>query len=95
LRPDLVLARDLLGNLYLQSGEIERSITQSRRALQESPSDQESLYHLIQALRKSKPSDPELPVLVKRLAELRQQSRSEEAAGNRYRLYEAPPENNK
>lgn len=93
LRPDLVLARDLLGNLYLQSGGIERSIAQSRRALQLSPSDQESLYHLIQALRKSKPGSPELPALVKRLAELRQQSRSEEAAGNRYRLYEAPSQN--
>ena len=93
LRPDLVLARDLLGNLYLQSGAIERSIAQSRRALQLSPSDQESLYHLIQALRKSKPGSPELPPLVKRLADLRQQSRSEEAAGNRYRLYEAPSQN--
>lgn len=93
LRPDFVLARDLLGNLYLKSGETERSIVQSRRALQESPSDQESLYHLIQGLRKSKPGSTELPALVKRLAELRQQSRSEEAAGNRYKLYEAPEGN--
>ena len=93
LRPDFVLARDLLGNLYLKSGETERSIEQSRRALQESPSDQEALYHLIQALRKDKRGNPELPALVKRLAELREQARGEEAEGNRYRLYEAPPQN--
>lgn len=92
LRPDFVLARDLLGNLYLKSGETERSIEQSRRALQESPSDQEALYHLIQALRKDKRGSSELPALVKRLAELREQARGEEAAGNRYRLYEAPPQ---
>ena len=90
LRPNLVLARDLLGNLYLKSGEVEKSIVQSRRALQDSPTDQEALYHLIQALRRSKDSQAELPALVKRLAELRQQSRSEEAQGNRYKLYEVP-----
>jgi len=88
LKPDFVLAHDLLGNLYLNSGEIERSIAQSRRALEENPSDQEALYHLIQALRKSKGPKGELPGLVKRLAVLRQQSRETEAAQNRYKLYE-------
>ena len=89
LRPNLVLAHDLLGNLYLKSGDLQKSISASRRALQDSPSDQEALYHLIQALRRTKDSNAELPALVKRLAELRQQSRNEEAQGNRYKLYEA------
>jgi tetratricopeptide (TPR) repeat protein len=88
LKPDFVLAHDLLGNLYLKAGETEKSIVQSRRALQENPSDQEALYHLIQALRKNKDPKGELPALVKRLAEVRQQSRSTEAAQNRYKLYE-------
>lgn len=87
INPDFVLARDLLGNLYLKDGQIEKSIEQSRRALQLSPSDQEALYHLIQALRKSgKDSKGELPGLVKRLAELRKEARNTEAT--RYRLYE-------
>lgn len=90
LRPNLVLAHDLLGNLYLKSGDLQKSISESRRALQDSPSDQEALYHLIQALRRTKDSNTELPSLVKRLAELRQQSRNEEAQGNRYKLYEEP-----
>jgi tetratricopeptide (TPR) repeat protein len=90
LRADFVLAYDLLGNLYLKSGEIDKSIAQSRRALGQNPSDQEALYHLIQALRQSgKDSKGELPTLVKRLAILRQQARQAEASGNRYRLYES------
>lgn len=90
LRADFVLAYDLLGNLYLKSGEIEKSIDQSRRALAQNPSDQEALYHLIQALRQSgEDSKGELPTLVKRLAVLRQQARDTEASGNRYRLYES------
>jgi len=89
LKPHFVLAHDLLGKLYLKSGEIERSIEQSRMALKENPSDQESLYHLIQALRQSgREEKGELPALVKRLSELRQQARNAEASGNRYRLYE-------
>ena len=87
INPDFVLARDLLGNLYLKSGQIEKSIEQSRRAMQLSPSDQEALYHLIQALRKNgKDTKGELPGLVKRLAELRKDARNTEAT--RYRLYE-------
>ncbi len=89
LKPDFVLARDLLGNLYLKSGELDKSIEQSRLALHESPSDQEALYHLIQALRKSgKDSKGELPALVKRLADLRQESRKTEASETKYKLYE-------
>ncbi|HKW19710.1 MAG TPA: tetratricopeptide repeat protein [Terriglobales bacterium] len=92
LNPDFALAHDLLGNLYLKSGEIAKSIAQSRLALQENPSDQEALYHLIQALRQSKGDKSELPALVKRLATLRQQERTAEAQGNRYKLYEGPPD---
>ena len=89
LNSEFVLARDLLGNLYLKAGQIEKSIEQSRHAMQLSPTDQEALYHLIQALRHSgKDTKGELPALVKRLAVLRQESRTAEASGTRYRLYE-------
>ena len=89
LKPDFVLARDLLGNLYLKSEQIEQSVEQSRIALRDNRSDQEALYHLIQALRKSaKDTKGEIPGLVKRLADLRQESRNAEAAENKYKLYE-------
>jgi tetratricopeptide (TPR) repeat protein len=94
LKPDFVLAHDLLGNLYFRSGQLERSIEQSRQALKLNPSDQEALYHLIQALRQSGPEKKsELPALVKRLAELRQEARNQEASGSRYKLYEPAREN--
>lgn len=91
LKPDFVLTRDLLGNLYLKSGQLDEAIRQSRLALQGNPSDQEALYHLIQALRRSgKDSKGELPGLVKRLADLRAESRKTEASENKYKLYEPP-----
>jgi tetratricopeptide (TPR) repeat protein len=88
LKPDFVLARDLLGNLYLQSGQTERATEQCRLALRDNPSDQVALYHLLQALRKTKDPKNEIPGLVKRLAALREQSQSQEGAATRYKLYE-------
>jgi tetratricopeptide (TPR) repeat protein len=92
LKPDFVLPRDILGNLYLQSGELGPAIEQCRVALRGNPSDQEALYHLIQALRRSgKGSKAEMTELVKRLAALRRESREQEASANRYKLYESAP----
>ena len=89
LDPDFSLSHDLLGNLYLKSGQFASSIQQSRLALKQNPSDQEALYHLIQALRQTGgTAKSELPGLVKRLAELRQEARNQEGMGNRYKLYE-------
>ena len=54
LRPSLAAARDVLAKLYLQAGENEAAAEQSRKALNSDPKDQTALYHLIQALRKSR-----------------------------------------
>lgn len=95
LKPDFVLARDVLGNLYLKAGQFDLAIEQGRRALKENPSDDTALYHLIQALQKSKSAaKSEIPDLVKRLAALRQESKKKEASVNRYKLYEAKPTQN-
>lgn len=87
LRPSLVAARDILAKLYLQAGENEASIEQSRKALNTDPKDQTALYHLIQALRKSGQKQ-EVPSLLKELAELRAQATKQEAEHNRYKLVE-------
>ncbi len=87
LRPSLASAHDVLAKLYLQAGQTAAAIEQSRKALSSDPKDQTALYHLIQALRKSGRSD-EIPVLLKRLAELRMEGTKEEAAHNRYKLVE-------
>jgi tetratricopeptide (TPR) repeat protein len=91
LDPASVLPRDVLSNLYLSSGQLDLAIEQCRLALKGNPADQEALYHLIQALRQSgKGSKAEMAALVKKLAELRNQSRQQESTTNKYQLYETP-----
>ncbi len=87
LRPSLGTARDLLARLYLQSGQNQAAIEQSRKALAIDPRDQTALYHLILALRKSGRQD-EVPDLLKRLAALRMEGTREENERNRYKLVE-------
>ncbi len=87
LRPEFVLAHDTLAGLYLKSQRISQSIAHSRQALRLLPSDQNALYHLIQALRKSG-QQQELPQLVNRLSELRRETKDTEAMLNRYKIFE-------
>jgi tetratricopeptide (TPR) repeat protein len=95
LNPDFVLARDVLSNLYLKAGQLNLAIVQCRLALHGNPSDQEALYHLIQALRQSgKGSKTEMAELIKRLQDLRRESREQEGLANKYKLYEVAPTTN-
>jgi tetratricopeptide (TPR) repeat protein len=86
-RPDLVLARDLLSSLYFKQGAYGKSIEQCRLALDKEPTDQEALYRLTQALRKTGKAN-EIPPLLKRLADLREEERKNENSKNRYKLVE-------
>jgi tetratricopeptide (TPR) repeat protein len=90
LRPSLAAAHDVLAKLYMQQGQNEAAIEQSRKALASDPKDQSAIYHLIQALRKSGKTG-DIPDLLKRLADLRQESTKEEAEHNRYKLVEEKP----
>jgi len=87
LRPSLAAAHDVLAKLYLQAGENQSAVEQSRKALNSDPKDQTALYHLIQALRKSGRTEG-IPDLLKRLANLRIEGTKEEAERNRYKLVE-------
>ena len=91
IRPSLGAARDVLAKLYLQSGQNEAAIEQSRKALRSDPKDQTALYHLIQALRKSGQKKDEIPGLLRQLAELRMEATKQEAEHNRYKLVEQNP----
>jgi len=93
LKPDFVLARDVLSRLYLQAGEVEKAIEQCRLALRDNPSDEMALYRLIRALQSSGRPDPaaEVPALLKRFTVLRDQARQRQAQESRYRLVEGPP----
>lgn len=86
-RPNLGPARAVLAKLYLQAGDYSDASVQCRKALEIDPKDQTSLYHLIQALRKSGKT-AELPDLLKRLATLRQEATQQEREQYRYKLVE-------
>lgn len=87
LQPGLALGHDLLAKLYLQMGKNRDAIEESRKALNLDPKDQAAVYHLIQALRKTG-DKTELPELLKRLAQLRQEASKQEEQHNRYKLIE-------
>jgi tetratricopeptide (TPR) repeat protein len=86
LDPRLVAAHDLLSSIYLQNGQTDLAIKHSRDALAVDSTDQQAVYHLILALRKTDQKD-QVPTLLKRLVELRGNSGVEQSK-NRYRLYE-------
>jgi tetratricopeptide (TPR) repeat protein len=92
LRPSLGPARGVLAKLYLQNGQYPEAAVQCRKALEIDPKDQSAVYHLIQALRKAD-DKRDIPELLKRLAQLRQQATNEEREQYRYKLVEgdAPP----
>jgi tetratricopeptide (TPR) repeat protein len=87
LRPTLAAARAVLAKLFLQSGKNQEAVEQCRKVLAIDPKDQTSLYRLIQALRKMGET-AEVPELLKRLAQLRQESAKEQRLRSRYKLVE-------
>ena len=87
LRPALGPAHSVLAKLYLQAGQYAHAATECRKALEVDPKDQTALYHLIQAMRKTDKKS-EIPDLLKRLSELRQEATKDEREQYRYKLVE-------
>ena len=85
LQPSLTAAHNLLAKYYLDAGENTLAAQECRIVLQQSPSDQSALYHLVIALRKSG-NQGEIPELLKRLAKARQDATRQEGERNRYKL---------
>ncbi len=89
LDPHLVAAQDLLATVYMENGDTGLAIQHSRAALALDPNDQQAIYHLIVALRKTAQKD-QIPALLRRLVALRANNKDEGKTGKRYRLYEGP-----
>ncbi len=85
----LVAAHDLLASLYLQSGEIQLAVQHSEAALRKDPNDQQALYHLILALRKTDRKG-EVAGLSQQLTKLRQSAQAEGQIRRRYQLSVQP-----
>ncbi len=85
LDPQMVAAHDLLATLYLRDGHTQAAIEQCRAALATDPKDQQALYHLILALRKTDQKD-QVPELLKQLMQLRTAAQQQAAHQKRYKL---------
>lgn len=81
----LVAARDLLASIYLENGQTDLAIEQSRQAMALDPKDQQAVYHLIVALRKEDQKD-QIPALLKRLMSLRAESADRHGTAKQFRL---------
>jgi len=90
LQPTLGAARGVLAKLHMQAGQYPEAVEQCRQALKSDPKDQAALYRLIQALRKTGQQD-EIPELLKKLAQLREEATQEERERYRYKLIEDAP----
>jgi tetratricopeptide (TPR) repeat protein len=93
LEPRMVPAHDLLGAVYIESGQTQKAIEHCRAALAIDPDDQQAVYHLILALRKIGQKDA-LPALVKKLMQLQRGSKSGEPPAKKFRLYEVQDQAN-
>lgn len=87
LKPDFVLAHDLLSGLLLKSGEPLKSIEESKSALAIDPTDRTAVYHLLSAWRQRGNAD-EVAATSKRLRGLIEQARLDQAEKSRFRIVE-------
>jgi tetratricopeptide (TPR) repeat protein len=87
LDPSMIAAHDLLSAVYFDNGQTPLAIEQSRTSLALDPNDQQAIYHLIIALRKTDQKD-QIPALLKRMMELRSDASGGQNMKKLYRLYE-------
>jgi tetratricopeptide (TPR) repeat protein len=85
LQPSLGVAHAVLGKLYLQAERYKEAAEQCRKALDSDPNDQQTVYHLIQALRKTGDTT-QIPDLLKRFAALREQEQQKDKERSKVKL---------
>ena len=88
LDPKLTAASGILETLSLQSDNTSLAIQYCEAALRLDPTNQQALYHLILALRKTDRRG-EVPTLAKRLLELRSAEQNEKGKKRRFQIVEA------
>ena len=90
LDPSLTAAHNVLSKYYLDWGQYSVATQECRKVLDQNPTDQTALYHLVLALRKTN-QQAEIPDLLKRLAKARQDATRQEAERNRFKLVVSSP----
>lgn len=87
IKPDFVLAHDVLAGLFLKSGELQRSIAESRVSLKLDPTDRTAVYHLLSAWRRQG-NNAEVATLTVQLRMMIEQARREQVEKNKFRIVE-------
>ena len=87
LDPSLVEAHDLLSEIYVDGGRLDDAIEECRIALKQDANDQQALYHLIIALKKTGQTS-EVPSLVKQLVALKTADSTTRPEHQKFRLVE-------
>ena len=94
LNPKLILARNLLSQMYLQEGSLDLAIEQCDRVLNEDPENTVALYRFMRVLKMK--GDPQnagkLEALTKRFNNARQSERQQETRETRYRIIDKQKE---
>jgi tetratricopeptide (TPR) repeat protein len=93
LKPALGPAHAVLAKLYMMAGQNPDAVRECRKALEDDPTDQTALYYLIRSLRKTDQKG-EIPALLKRLAQMRQQSANKKREENRFKLVDTESDSN-
>jgi tetratricopeptide (TPR) repeat protein len=88
LNPDLLIARDLLGVLYLKNQRVELARQAFQEVVKRDPTNQSALYHLITLAQKSGEHSA-VPDLLKRLAVAKQEAQKEDVRTSQYRILES------
>lgn len=83
LDPKLIQASELLGSLYLQNGQFELAIQESRAVMSYEPSNQQAIYTLMLALKKQGHKE-EAREMVEKLTNARKAEQAENSRTMRY-----------
>lgn len=90
LDPTLVPALDLLSSLRFQAGDYPAAAALCRAALRQDPNDQEALFRLVLALRRTGDPQKEIAGLLENLKQAKAQDHDQQARIDRYRLVDGP-----
>ena len=89
LDPTLQAAHDQLATDYLRAGKTDSAIHECQEALKIDPNDQQALYHLILAMKKSG-NKSDVDVLVERLLRVRKAGLTDAKPLQRLQIIESP-----
>lgn len=89
LRPDFVVAHDLLARLYLQKGDEMKAIAECQAALSSDPNDETALYRWLRILSGRHRGDEvkELAQVTERWRQARERQKQADLRESRYRIF--------